>query len=127
MGVDPRICPSCKEKNNPAFTHCWKCKTAFATDESSTTKLQKTVEVQDNQGKFWFVLVLGTLIVLGPEVQRFGQTLATLKRVTIPSLPFFLLGFIADIVVDPFSMIGVALITWAFVLKKQSKKTCSKS
>lgn len=25
MGVSSKICPSCKEKNNPTFTRCWKC------------------------------------------------------------------------------------------------------
>lgn len=31
MGMDPIICPSCSEKNNPEFNECWKCHHSFLT------------------------------------------------------------------------------------------------
>ncbi len=35
MGIDSKICPSCKEKNNPSFQKCWKCGADLMTGERS--------------------------------------------------------------------------------------------
>ena len=29
--MEPKICPSCKEQNNPTFAYCWKCGYDYAT------------------------------------------------------------------------------------------------
>ena len=35
--MDPKICPSCREKNNPTFTKCWKCGSSLAGGASSSS------------------------------------------------------------------------------------------
>lgn len=44
MAPESKKCPSCKEKNNPAFAKCWKCGT-YLSDEGLATQQSQTINV----------------------------------------------------------------------------------
>lgn len=37
--MEPKICPNCKEKNNPEFEKCWKCAYSFTDGKQSDVPL----------------------------------------------------------------------------------------
>lgn len=109
MSDNSKICPSCREKNNPAFTACWKCGYSFTTVPCPfcEAKISRTAKKCQFCGE-WVNAVSAaadqkTVVRDGPP-QRSGPEKETIREIIIENKPghaglakFF--GFILAVII----------------------------
>ena len=84
MGRESKICPSCKEKNNPTFNVCWKCKTPFRLGNVIESEKVDTIVSVILQSSFLLVMEL----LKEEEFKK--QKLEIVNKISIEATIFFL-------------------------------------
>ena len=95
MGAEPKICPSCKEKNNPALTACWKCHTSFTDFKSE----KSTATVYAMKGVGELLEVYDGKVVITPQgfggfLAKGGKGAKTIPLFSITGVAFKKSGFV---------------------------------
>lgn len=78
MGAESKICPTCKEQNNPTFEKCWKCLTPLTVQQNSSAQAPSKEMIGSVGGKvvsesmkpmvFFVILVLLLGLAIGYRV-----------------------------------------------------------
>lgn len=122
--MEVKICPSCKEKNNPTFTQCWKCGKSFLSEEVSSK--ESILENEPRKPKSKIILTLSFLSLICAVVATVLAALIQLPHLSkMPSNAFNVLlvigGYITFFGYSKFTWIAATLLLIHIVKSKDKR------